>query len=74
METGYVIWPEGEPQQARYTRSRFFMWWSALCSSMRGKRHCSYWPALPIEDPIRVAEQWENVKLLHRKHFPEAHP
>lgn len=67
--SGWVTWPEGLPEKAKFTRNPAIHWLRFNIFPMfQFRRQCSYWPALPQEDHVKLAEHWEHVKFLHFKH------
>lgn len=68
--SGWVTWPEGLPEKAKFTTNPVLHWLRFnMFPIIRFRRQCSYWPVLPQEDPVEVAEKWEHVRFLTYKHF-----
>lgn len=63
-DNGYVVWPEGQPELARFVASWWRMQWLMLGpmgirASLRCRRMSRFWPAPANLDPAKLAAGWE---------------
>lgn len=61
---GWIVWPEGEPERARFAPTPIaWLWmiagpmgWGAM---LRGRRMTNIWPQIRSDDPVTVASMIE---------------
>lgn len=75
VELGYLAWPEGKPERARYTSSYLVhLFWHMLGpmgwrASLRWRRMRSYHPAVRGENYVLLATNMDAAMNLSRKLF-----
>lgn len=71
FDSGWLVWPEGEPERAVFCRSIFARWWKQIgpmgwFASLRGRR-IRYCAARFTTDPARSASNMEVATQTYRK-------
>lgn len=71
--SGYIAWPEGQPERARFARTWLGKLWLMVGpmgwrTMLNGRRMINYWPALPRENHKQTARNLEELFARHHKH------
>ncbi len=71
MRFGYTVWPEGQPERARFARNWLHLQWfiagpMGWKAMFQRRRMTNYWPSMPGEDHTATARMWEGAMKLHR--------
>lgn len=69
--SGFVTWPEGRPELARFTTAAIVKHWrrlgpNALWHGLHGRRICCAWPVRNDQVPIIVARRAERAMQSFR--------